>query len=140
MAETFEEMKQIYLLRQRVFGGRALESDEVIRRYLRDASGPNARVRQFLAVDAQSGEPISQAGMSLYPDLSVAFMFAGGTLESARERGAYTALVAARAAYARSIGVEYIGLFAREDSSSPIVARQGFEYCGEMQEWRLNGG
>ena len=138
MIETFEEMKQIYLLRQQVFEARDLESDETILRYLKDASGSNARVRQFLAMDARSGEPISQAGMSLYPDLKVAFMFAGGTLESARGSGAYTALVAARVRYARSIGIEYIGLFAREDSSSPIVARQGFEYCGEMQEWRLN--
>ena len=133
-------MKQVYRLRQQAFRGRTLESDESIRRYVKDASGPNARVRQFLAMDAQTEEPLSQAGMSLYPELKVAFMFAGGTLESARGRGAYTALVAARVAHARSMGIDHIGLFARKDSSSPIVDRQGFQYCGEMQEWSLNGG
>ena len=131
-------MKQVYLLRQQVFQGRTLESDESIRLYVKDASGPTARVRQFLAVDAHTDAPLSQAGMSLYPDLKVAFMFAGGTLASARRRGAYTALVAARVAHARAKGIEHIGLFAREDTSSPIVDRQGFKYCGEMQDWGLN--
>ena len=44
MVETFEKMKQVYLLRQHIFQGRTLESDESIRRYVKDASGPNARV------------------------------------------------------------------------------------------------
>ena len=136
--QTFEEMKRIYSLRSQVFGDGAQESDEDIRRFLRDASGPNPRVRQFLAVDRHSGEPLSQAGMSLFPDLKLAFLFAGGTSESARGRGAYTALVAARVDYARSIGIEHVGLFAREDSSAPIVARQGFKHCGEMHYWSLN--
>ena len=98
-----------------------------------------SRVRQCLAMDAQTEAPLSQAGISLYPELKVAFMFAGGTLESARGRGAYPAFVAAWVAHARSIGIDHIGLLAREDSSSPIVDRQGFEYCGEIQEWSLNG-
>ena len=33
----------------------------------------------------------------------------------------------------RSIGMEHVGLFAREDTSAPIVTQHGFEYCGEME-------
>ena len=139
MVETFEDMKRVYSVRSEAFGDRALESDETLRLYFKAASGSNARVRQFLAIDAHSGEPLSQAGMSLFPDLKFSFLFAGATLEYDRRRGAYTALVAARMAYARSVGIEHVGLLAREDTSAPIVTRHGFEHCGEMQYWVLNG-
>ena len=81
---------------------------------------------------------MSQAGLSIFQDLSFALLFAGGTITSARGQGAYTALVAARIAYARSIGIKHVGLFAREDTSAPIVDRQGFINYGEMQQWSLN--
>ena len=139
MVETFENMKRVYSVRSEAFGDKVLESDESLRLHFKAASGSNARVRQFLAVDSQSGDPLCQAGMSLYPKLKVAFLFAGGTLEAVRGKRAYTALVAARVAYARSMGIEYVGLFAREDTSAPIVTRQGFQHCGEMHNWGLNG-
>ena len=139
MVQRLEEMRRLYRLRDQVFGAKAPTPDEHIRRFLSDASGPEARVRQFLALDRESGEALSQAGMSLFPELRFAFLFAGGTREDARGRGAYTALVAARVAYARSAGIDYVGIFAREDSSAPIVTRQGFERCGAMQQWALNG-
>ncbi len=140
MVETLEDMKRVYSVRSEAFGDEASESDETLRLYLKAASGSNARVRQFLAIDAHSGEPLSQAGMSLFPDLKFSFLFAGATLECVRGRGAYTALVAARVAYACSVGIEHVGLFAREDTSAPIVSRHGFEHCGEMQYWVLNEG
>ena len=139
MVETFENMKRVYSVRSEAFGDKVLESDETLRLYLKASSGSNARARQFLAIDAHSGEPLSQAGMSLFPDLKFSLFFAGATLAAVRGRGAYTALVAARVAYAHSIGIEHVGLFAREDTSAPIVTRHGFEHCGEMQYWVLNG-
>ena len=138
MVQTFDEMKQVYEVRRRIFGGKEPEPDENIRRFLHDATSPESRVRQFLAVDHHSGEAISQAGMSMFPTLRFSFLFAGGTLEAARGKGSYTALVAARIAYARSIGIDHVGLFAREDTSAPIVAKQGFKLYGEMQDWNLN--
>ena len=140
MVQTFDQMKQLYQLRAQSFGQVFDVSDETLRLYVKDATATKARVRQFLALDAESGQAVSQAGMSIYPDLKVAFFFAGGTITEARQKGAYTALVAARVAYARSVGIDYVGLFAREDTSAPIVAKQGFEQCGEMHYWSLNGG
>ena len=135
MVQTFAQMKRIYAIRKEVFGDRRMEPDENIRRYLNASIGPNARVRQFLALDKETGTPLSQAGMSLFPSLKFSFLFAGGTLAVARGRGAYTALINARVDYASSIGMDYVGLFAREDTSAPIVAQHGFEYCGEMEDW-----
>ena len=106
---SLDDMRRVYAIRARVFGGRPEASEDSLKRYLEDATGPNARVRQFLVVDGESREPLCQAGMSFYPDVKVAFLFAGGTLEAARGRGAYTALVAARVA-ARAAGIEYVGL------------------------------
>lgn len=137
MVHTFAQMKRIYTIRKEVFGDRQIESDENIRRYLNASIGPKARVRQFLALDKATGAPLSQAGMSLFPNLKFSFLFAGGTLEEARGRGAYTALIHTRVNYARSIGMEYVGLFAREDTSAPIVTQHGFDYCGEMEDWGL---
>jgi len=136
--ETVDDMRQVYAIRAEVFGGRPPETENTLRRYLKDATGPDARVRQFLVFDRDTDRPLCQAGMSLFPSLNVAFLFAGGTLETARGRGAYTALVAARIECARSVGIEYVALFAREDTSAPIVNRQGFEYYGDMQAWTLN--
>ena len=139
MVETFDDMKRVYSVRNQAFGDTTTESDEALRFFLNASTGANARARQFLAIDAHNGEPLSQAGMSLFPDLKFALLFAGATLPTARKRGAYTALVAARVAHARSIGIEHVGLFARDDTSAPIVTRHGFEHCGEMQYWVFNG-
>ena len=136
--DGIEDMRRVYGLRSEVFGGRPEESDETLQKFVEDATGPDARVRQFLAVDAHTGEALCQAGMSLYPELGLAFLFAGGTAEQQRGRGAYTALVAAWIAFARSRGIEHVGLFAREDTSAPIVTRHGFAYFGEMFDWHLN--
>ena len=138
MVQTFEEMKQVYEVRRHVFGGKTPEPAENIRRFLHDATAPASRVRQFLAIDQESGDAVSQAGMSLFHKLSFSFLFAGGTRKKARGKGSYTALVAARVAYARSVGIEHVGLFARKETSAPIVAKQGFALYGEMQDWNMN--
>ena len=36
---------------------------------------------------------------------------------------------------ARERGLRYVGVYAREDTSSPIVAKQGFEKVGQMIAW-----
>ena len=136
--ETLAQIKQAYATRSAVFGDGQTDTDETLERYLRNATGPAARAPQFIVQDQITGEIVSQAGMSIYPELGVAFLFAGGTLKAGRGRGAYTALVAARIEYARSIGLEYVGLFADEHTSSPIVERHGFDCVGEMRVWNRN--
>ena len=55
--------------------------------------------------------------------------------EAWRGRGAYTALLATRMEYARRAGIGVVGLYARETTSAPIVAAQGFERFGEARQW-----
>jgi hypothetical protein len=63
------------------------------------------------------------------------FLWAGGTVPSGRGRGAYSALVTARIEAARALGLPRVGLYARVDTSAPIVAAQGFERHGPMTFW-----
>jgi hypothetical protein len=44
-------------------------------------------------------------------------------------------LLASRLALARDLGLSLVGLYARDATSAPIVARCGFERWGEMTYW-----
>lgn len=97
-------------------------------------AAPDARVQRFVAyID---GEPVSSGGMNLYPALGLGFLWAGGTVPSARGRGAYSAIVAARVARARARGLARVGVYARAATSSPIVAAQGFAKVGRLTYWQ----
>ena len=92
------------------------------------------RVHRFVVYDAH-GEPVSSGGLTSFPALSMGLLWAGGTVAEARGAGAYTSLLAARIACARSLGLRWVGLYARAATSAPIVARHGFEKHGEMHYW-----
>jgi len=103
--------------------------------YLAARTGPGARVHRVLARDAHTGEALSAGGLSLFPDLGFGFLWAGGTVPEGRGRGAYRAVLAARARFAQAHGIPRIGLYARVDTSAPIVARLGFRRGGPMRFW-----
>jgi hypothetical protein len=99
------------------------------------STGEGARVHRFTALDRASGAPLAAAGLTVFPALSFGLLWAGSTVPDARGRGAYSALVAARVAHARSLGVRFVGLYARVGTSAPIVAKQGFAAHGPMTYW-----
>jgi ribosomal protein S18 acetylase RimI-like enzyme len=100
-------------------------------------TGPNARVHRFVAWDDASGAPIATGAMNTFPDLGdgFGFLWGGGTVPEGRGRGAYSALVSARIARARALGLRHVGLYARRDTSAPIVAAQRFRKLGPMDYW-----
>jgi GNAT superfamily N-acetyltransferase len=65
------------------------------------------------------------------------FLWGGGTLPEARGRGAYRAVLAARMRRARELGLGWVGLQARADTSWPVVRRLGFQSDGSMVSWEL---
>jgi hypothetical protein len=109
------------------------ESD--LRDQLHECTRENARVHRFVAYDEATGEPISSGGMTLFPDLRFAFLWAGCTVPEARGRGAYRAILAARSRRAASRGMTHAGLYAMVDTSAPIVERLGFQRYGPMTYW-----
>lgn len=110
-------------------------TDEELSRDLENCTGPSPRVQRFVAYDARSNKPLSSGGMTLFPALGFALLWGGGTVPEARGRGAYTAVLAARVERARELGFDYVGLYAIEDTSAPIVLRQGFKRHGTMTYW-----
>lgn len=108
---------------------------DVLSGYLRDCTGPEARVHRFVVYDSATGQPLTSGGMTVYRDLSFGFLWAGGTVPGGRGRGAYTALVTARVRRAAALGIAQVGLYARLETSAPIVAAQGFSRHGPMHHW-----
>lgn len=120
-------------VKERAFDQPDRYSEAQLRRELASCADPAGRVHRFVAYRGE--EPVASGGFNWYPDLRLAFLWAGGTVPEARGAGAYSALVAARIDRARALGVEWVGLYAISRTSAPIVARQGFGRCGEMTYW-----
>ena len=133
--ETVEGMRRRQSVMERAFGKRVPLTDDDLCRLVTHSTGPGARTAMFLALDEESGEPISSGGMTLHPTVGLTFLWAGGTVPEHRGRGAYSALVTARVAHAKQCGQRYVGLYARIDTSAPIVQRQGFHRYGRMTFW-----
>lgn len=93
----------------------------------------DARVQRFVVY--LDGEPVCSAGINFFDALGFGFLWGGGTVPAARGRGAYSAVVAARIEWARRRGVDLVGLYAREQTSSPVLAAQGFDRVGRMTYW-----
>lgn len=95
----------------------------------------DAQVHRFVAYDGVSGRPMASGGLNTFPALGVGFLWGGGTLPELRRRGAYRAVVAARLERAREVGCDLVGVYARVDSSDPVMAALGFERHGTMVSW-----
>ena len=116
------------------FGKQDAPSPDEQAAFLRGCADPGGRVHRFVVYD-QDGVPLTTGGMTLFEETSFAFLWGGGTVPSGRGRGAYSALVTARLAWARHSGIHAAGLYARLETSAPIVAAQGFTAHGRMTFW-----
>ena len=83
------------------------------------------------------GRPVASAGLQLPTGRAFAGLYSGGTVPDHRSRGAYRALVAARAAIARQRGYRYLTVDARE-TSRPILERLGFQPLATVRGWTLD--
>ena len=88
----------------------------------------------FVAYD--EGRPVASAGLQLPSGRAFAGLYSGGTVPNYRGRGAYRALVAARAQAARRRGYRYLWVDARE-TSRPILERLGFIPLATIRAWTL---
>jgi GNAT superfamily N-acetyltransferase len=91
---------------------------------------------QCLYVAYDNGEPIAAGHLEFNGDRPFAGLWGGGTVPERRGRGAYRALVAARAAEAHRRGVRYLTVDARE-TSRPILERLGFQPLATVRGWTL---
>jgi len=123
---TFQEA---LLVSHAAFGPSGPETLETYRERLSD---PTARL--FVAYWGE--RPVSAGRLELAPARAFASLWGGGTVPEARHRGAYRALVEARADRARRSGYRYLTVDARE-TSRPILERLGFVALTGVQGWIL---
>jgi hypothetical protein len=128
-----ETLRDCWHVADSAFGRNGDYTDDDVPVELAQCAATDARVQRFVAyIDDR---PVSSGGVNLSPELGFGFLWAGGTVPEARGRGAYSAIVAARIGCAAMRGIPFVGVYARVDSSSPIVAAQGFESVGRMAYW-----
>lgn len=132
---TLEELALWYRTVTGIFHRQHQPKAEELAGYFAQSSGPGARTHRFFGIDSRSGEPLSTGGLTVFPGLGFGFLWGAGTVPEARGRGAYSAVVTARLQFAASLGLARVGVFARRDSSGPILAAQGFDKHGEMTFW-----
>lgn len=120
---------------EETFGVQVEHTEMELRHFLEQCTATDSRVVRMVAYDPVE-KPIAAGCMNLYPALQLAYLWGGSTLPEARGRGAYTALLTARVAYARRRGIRLIGVYAMPETSAPILAKRGFRRCGAMNKWR----
>jgi len=126
-------LRDWYAVADEVFERPAVHPPHELATFLGQCTGSGARVSRFVAYE--EGQPISSGGMTSFPALGFGYLWAGATLERARGRGYYRAVLDARLRHAVTIGLAKVGLYARVESSAPIVARLGFCRHGTMWYW-----
>jgi hypothetical protein len=126
-----DDLRTLYEIRADVFGLDSSEDD--IARELALCTGPNARVARFVAY--RDGEPAGTGGLTFFDSLSFGFTWSGGVRQAHRGHGVYTSLLRTRLGAAAARGIRLVGLYARDDTSGPIVAAHGFERHGPMTYW-----
>jgi hypothetical protein len=83
------------------------------------------------------GAPAGGGRLEMTCGESFGYLFGGGVTPALRGRGAYQALVWARAAEARKRGLRYLATEAR-DTSRPILQRLGFVPISPQTTWVLS--
>lgn len=115
------------------FGPHGEDTEEDLKEMLRMCLAPENRIARFVVYAGDA--PVASAGLTLFPSLSFGLLWGGGVHPDWRGRGAYRALLSARAAWSQQHGLESVGLYARLSTSAPIVARLGFTAYGFMEDW-----
>lgn len=128
--QTLRELTDCVRVKEAVFEQAVRREPADLALELSQCTGPHARVHRYVVYDGD--RPVSSGGMNLFPGLDFGFLWAGGTVPDARGKGAYSELVAARIRDARALGFTRVGLYAKLQTSAPIVAKQGFVRSGPM--------
>ncbi len=128
--KDMKTMKEMYALRIDIFGGIFPRDEQQIELELEQCSTENPKVERFIAkID---GELAGTGSVTYFEELNFAFIWAGGVKEEFRGRGVYTSLLQARAKACKARNINFMGLYARNKTSAPIVAAQGFQKVGTM--------
>jgi hypothetical protein len=130
--DSMTRLRDCVAVASAAFGREDLSTDASLAKDLAELG--RGRVYRYVSYDAE-GTPLGSGGLTAFPALGVGLLWAGSVAPEGRGRGAYTAVLDARIEKARELGLTHVGLFAKDDTSAPIVAKFGFERHGAMVYW-----
>lgn len=119
--------------------GNALPSEERIAQVLEEERRGAADGTGFRVLATLDGDVVSTGGVTLAPGPrgTVARLWGAATLEGARGRGAYLAVLAERLRLSAEHGATLALVKGRIATSAPILARAGFRRVGGERRFRL---
>jgi GNAT superfamily N-acetyltransferase len=136
--ETRADVAAIGAINAAVWRNAPLDDDRTaqVLREVRQAIAERTGYRVVASVD---GRPVSVGGVTLAPGPrgTVARLWGAATLEDARGRGAYRAVLAERLRLAAEAGATLALVKGRTATSAPILTRAGFRRCGGESRFRL---
>ncbi len=133
--ETISQLKDLKIVFHNAFDRFEEDETDPLDEELSRCTGSTHRTVRLVAYDARTQEPLSSGALDLFPDLGLGFMWGGSTIDSARGRGLYSALVTARMDVARSHNLERVGMYALRHTSGAIAEKQGFTRHGTCHFW-----
>ncbi len=92
----------------------------------------------YVAHDKKTDKPVAFGAISYVPNTNCAVLNGAATLPEYRKRGIYSTLLQLRYDQAKNDGIEHLLIQAKEETSAPIAAKNGFEKVCEipMYVWR----
>lgn len=131
---TEAQIRRMDAVNVAVWGQKPLDDEGILTelaettRALKDRSG----LRVLAALD---GQPVSTGGCTVVDGF--VRLWGAATIESARGRGAYRAVLAERLRASAEFGATTAIVKGRVSTSAPILARVGFEHFGDERAYRL---
>lgn len=127
---TVEDLAQVIKLDHLIFGDPLLTPDGLARELRR-----NTGRRRQLFVPGADEVAVAAGGFTNFGPW--ALLWGGETHPAMRRRGWYRAVVAARLQLlAGASSLQFAAVYARRDTSAPILRRLGFQQIGESEVWR----
>jgi len=92
----------------------------------------------YVAYEKEENKPVAFGAISYIPNTKCAVLNGAATLPEYRKRGIYSSLLQMRYEQAKNDGIENLVIQAKEGTSAPIAAKNGFEKVCEipLYVWR----
>lgn len=131
-ADTLQHLRDFNHVLDLAFEKPSSRTDNDLKQELPFCQGETPRVVRYIAYDRKTLAPVSAAAMTLFYDLKIGFLWAGCTIKKYRNRGIYHEILNNRINFAAKHGLQFVGLYARVNTSAPIVAKMGFQKLNPM--------
>jgi hypothetical protein len=132
--QTLDQLHIAYEIGLKAFGKNHPLPEDAADQVAR-ANRPDCRSHRFIVEDKRTGEGVCSGGLNIYSELKLGLLWGGGTLPHARGQGAYRAMVDARVRFGAQLGLDTLALYAREETSLPVMQKLGARLGGRMHFW-----